>query len=46
MRVEIEHPLREIALHQLGPLINSIFPVYDTFDKFEQPPLDSYQYLY
>lgn len=46
MRVRIEHPLREIAFNQLGPIINSILPVDDTFDEFEEPPADSYHYLH
>src|SRR5919199_4708367 len=42
--LKVEYPIRSIFGNQFRSLIESILPVDDTIDYFDQPPTDSYDY--
>jgi hypothetical protein len=42
--LKVEYPIRSIFGNQFRSLIESILPVDDTIDYFDQPPTDSYHY--
>lgn len=46
IRVGVQYPLRQMFRDRFCPLIDSILPVDNRIDQFEQPPADPYHYLH